>query len=110
MAPPAERPPSQQGPEYETLDALLELTRKVDELALRPSVVLPTHANWWDTLPPLQEGWTGVGLKWADLLSTGQYQVFNLPCRRSDVVLQLRVGLFADRIELTLQLSFSWIV
>lgn len=112
MAPPAERPPSEQGPEYQALDAIAELSRKVDELAQRPAIALPAHSNWWDVLPPPFEG-TGSdpGKSFAEILTpAGVIHVGNLPTRFGAWQAAVRAGMYPDRLELSLQLNGGWIV
>lgn len=113
MAPVTERPPSEQGVEYRTFDALQELARKIDELAQRPSIVLPQHANWhanwWDVLPRV--GPVGKEHSLADVLASGgMYYLGQLPCRNPAYNLSVRAALHPDRLELSLQLNGGWIV
>lgn len=108
MAPPAERPPSEQGIEYRTLDAVAELARKVDELAQRPAIVLPAHGNWWDVLP--RTDYPAVN-DWSEIFSPiGYVSPLQLPTRNPSTYVVLRAALMADRLELSLQLNGGWIV
>ncbi|HKW92988.1 MAG TPA: hypothetical protein VJX92_13905 [Methylomirabilota bacterium] len=109
MAPRAERPPSEQGVEYQTLDALEELTRKVQELMERPALVA-AHPNWWDVLPML-ETYDGHRSSFGELVGnhSGWTSYLQLPSARPSGGLVLRVVIYADRIELSLQINGGWI-
>jgi len=100
----AERPPSEQGIEYRTLDALEELARKVQELAERPPIMVPAHGNWWDVLPDPGMG----GRCWTELLMSGFSQPLYLPSSSPNTVV-VRAATYADRLELSLQVNGRWI-
>lgn len=106
MASGAERPPSQQGIEYRTLDAVEELRRKVEELAQRPA--LP-HPNWWDVLPMLERP-DGRRDSLAGRVQDGTVQQCAIPTRHPSEFLNLRVGVYPDRIELSLQMNGGWVL
>lgn len=107
MAPGADRPPSQQGVEYQVLDAVADLSRRVDELAQRPAVVLPAHANWWDVLPNL--GYPGAS-PWSEILYAGGTSWLQLNSTQPSYNVVLRVVTLADRLELSLQLNSGQII
>jgi len=107
MAPPAERPPSERGVEYLTLDALEELTRKVDELCRRPAMA--GHGNWWDVLPQLERV-DGRRESLAGLVQDCGGTTFALPMRTPSYSLLLRATLYPDRLELSLQLNGGWVI
>lgn len=109
MAPRAERPPSERGPAYETLDALAELRDQVAELATglaaRP-MVGGGHppVNWWDVLSDPRE--YGFPWSWPEVISGyGGTMNFYLPIKRSDAQVLVMAATYDDRVELALRLN-----
>lgn len=108
--PPAERPPSESGPEYQALDAIAELSRKIDELAQRPAIGRSPHPNWWDVLPQI-ERLDGRSDSLAEVVQgSGATYWLHVPARIPAYHLQLRVATYTDRLELSLQLNGGLIV
>lgn len=105
MGPPASRPPSEQGPEYQTLDALQELARKVDELASKPALVVNAAGNWWDVLPQPQFGLQRPRFNWDEVFVPGRTDVYQLGAGQPSWYPMLRIATHADRLELSLTLQ-----
>jgi hypothetical protein len=97
------RPPSEQGVEYETLDALQELRDQVAELAGKPLFL--AQGNWWDVLPRFEDvcgrqqlgGWKEVFAQYAS--------EYVLPCPNPSLMVAVRIQSMTDRLELTLRLN-----
>lgn len=105
MAPATERPPSQQGPEYETLDALQALRDQVEQLLSRPAYV--PQGNWWDVLPKPE---LELGFEWREVFAVGMVNQVALYGRTASWAPMLRVSQYEDRIELSIQISGGWLV
>lgn len=107
MAPPAERPPSEQGVEFQTLDAIAELQQQVAELAQRPLFV--PQGNWWDVLgyPPVTIG--GRFPAWLEIFAQSTNEVY-LGCTDPTWHPTLRAQVMSDRLELTLRLNSAYTI
>lgn len=102
----SERPPSQEGVEWRTLDAVEALALKVDELA-RQRAVLVGHPNWWDVFPSVQEAIPGAREHWSDVFHTGWTDTFYLSNRRPEFAPALRVDHCPDRLEFSIRIMGS---
>lgn len=102
-SPTTERPPSEQGVEYLTLDAVKALADQVAELAKRPAY--GPAGNWWDVLPKPEPGWN-----WRDAFAEGQVLQFMLPSRIGSYVAVLRANMLSDRVELSIQINGGWLI
>lgn len=98
-----ERPPSEQGVEYELLDALAE----VKELLAQPTRIQVASPNWWDVLPGNE--WVRSG-DWREIFPVGQHYQFMLPNKRADMPVTMQVGFYDDRLEMTLKIAAAYVI
>lgn len=99
----AERPPSEQGVEYQLLDALGAVRDRLEAIERRPALYGPSP-NWWDVLPgPEALGGYDPGLP---VQATTVMQLYGNPATHWII----RVQVMADRIDLTLRVNDAWTV
>jgi hypothetical protein len=93
----AQRPPSEQGVEYQLLDRLTRVTEQLEAFEQRPGVGCPS-ANWWDQLPEGAREFFQEGIR----------SPFYLPTQRAELRTELYVTGYHDRVELALRFNQSF--